>query len=449
MLCSPGPEADARSVRAAHIDTMPLSAKALGLPTPSTTEQAPDPGSLAPVTEPEPLVPRSTTARALYAVWSGAPVTVVDSPPGAGKTHLAATVAAHLAQAGFTIRVATPTRAQASGFARRLSAQVNPRRIEVAVKDLPLGSLPQGMVGGRWAGGTAAAPKRPAVTICTVASAALSPPQCDVMIVDEAYQTTFADLVRAADGARQVLLVGDPGQIGPVVSVSTELWDRLPNPPHRRSPECFSRLEGAQTLTIGESRRLGPVTVKTIAPLYDFEFGSSRPPCTASWDDVTPLAEIETLRTAPAAHADDPTLLRAVADRAAALIGIDLSRQVRAVGGGVTDTLWTAEDTDVAVVVSRNSQVAVVRGLLHAAGADKVTVGTADKLQGGEWPLVVALDPAAGGSEDDHAMSPGRLAVMASRHTHHLTWVTDGSVPEHSGRARREVCRRLASQPPA
>ena len=30
----------------------------------------------------------SVTARALYRVWSGQPVTVVDSPPGAGKSEL-------------------------------------------------------------------------------------------------------------------------------------------------------------------------------------------------------------------------------------------------------------------------------------------------------------------------------------------------------------------------
>jgi len=426
---------------------MPLSAKSLGLPTVSAPSLAvPSGEKLAPVPEPAPLVPGSTTARALYSVWSGVPVTVVDSPPGAGKTYLAATVVAHLVAAGFAVRVATPTRAQAVGFARRLAGQVDPGGIEVAVSDLPPGSLLPGMVGGKW---RSRAGRRPLVTITTIASAALVPPQADVMIVDEAYQATFADVSRAADGARQLLLVGDPGQIGPVVSIDTGLWDHLPHPPYRRAPACFASLADARSLRFDTSRRLGPATVEAIAPLYDFEFGSSRPHSLASWTDGTPVAEIESLRAPAAAHADDPDLLRLVADRAAGLIGVDLSRRVRVVGGGTTETLWTAEESDVAVIVSRNSQVAMIGGLLHLAGVDGVTVGTADKLQGGEWPLVVALDPASGGVDDDLATSPGRLAVMASRHTHHLTWIHDGSVPAGSGNARRETCARLAAAPAA
>ena len=46
--------------------------------------------SETPVVDPEDTLPRivvgSVTARALYRVWSGQPVTVVDSPPGAGKS---------------------------------------------------------------------------------------------------------------------------------------------------------------------------------------------------------------------------------------------------------------------------------------------------------------------------------------------------------------------------
>lgn len=426
---------------------MPLSAKSLGLPAPNApAEPGPPTEALAPVPAPDLLVPGSTTAKALYSVWSGVPVTVVDAPPGAGKTYLAATVAAHLAAAGFGVRVATPTRAQAASFARRLAGQVDPGRIEVAVKDLPVGSLPAGMVRGKWRAGPAG---RPLVTVTTVASAALAPPQTDVMIVDEAYQATFADVSRAADGARQLLLVGDPGQIGPVVSIDTGLWDHLPHPPFRRAPECFALLADARSLRFGTSRRLGPATVEAIAPLYDFEFASGRPHSVASRVDGTPLAEIEAFRAPAAAHADDPALLSVLAARAAGLVGVDLARRVRVVGGGTTETLWTAEASDVAVIVSRNSQAAMVRGLLHAAAADEVTVGTADKLQGGEWPLVVALDPAAGGVGDDHSTSPGRLAVMASRHTHHLTWVHDGSVPADSSEARRETCAKLAAAPPA
>jgi hypothetical protein len=53
----------------------------------------------------------------------------------------------------------------------------------------------------------------------------------------------------------------------------------------------------------------------------------------------------------------------------------------------------------------------------------------------------VALDPAASaGSDNEYAMSLGRLGVMISRHTHHLTWVSDASGPQvFAGRTNAAV----------
>lgn len=131
---------------------------------------------------------------------------------------------------------------------------------------------------------------------------------------------------------------------------------------------------------------------------------------------------------------------------------MELSGPATGADGTPTTLTWEATGADVAVIVSRNSQVAIVSGLLRQAGVEDVTVGTADKLQGGEWPLVVALDAAAGAPADDHSLSTGRLAVMISRHTTHLSWVHDpaqspGAI-ELSG-AGRQVRRLLAANPPA
>ncbi len=77
-----------------------------------------DPG---PVVDPEDTLPRivvgSVTARALYRVWSGRPVTVVDSPPGAGKSTLIRDVVAHLVAPG--IGVMHQTRCKEVGISRR------------------------------------------------------------------------------------------------------------------------------------------------------------------------------------------------------------------------------------------------------------------------------------------------------------------------------------------
>ena len=53
-------------------------------------------------------------------------------------------------------------------------------------------------------------------------------------------------------------------------------------------------------------------------------------------------------------------------------------------------------------------------------------VGTADALQGGQWHVVVAVDPLlAAETAEGHNASPGRLCVMLSRHMTHLVWVCD------------------------
>jgi superfamily I DNA and/or RNA helicase len=82
------------------------------------------------------------------------------------------------------------------------------------------------------------------------------------------------------------------------------------------------------------------------------------------------------------------------------------------------------EASDVAVVAAYNTQVSFIRSRLDDAGLNEIEVGTADRLQGGQWAAVVAVDPTAGAaSMAGHNVSPGRLCVMLSRHTSYLCWV--------------------------
>ena len=405
---------------------------------------------------PTTLVPGSVTAKALLRVWSGAAVSVIDSPPGAGKTQLVSEVVSHLVHAArLRVVTATPTRYQAVSLAHRLVANVDPAKIEVSINGLEPGVLPGGLYGGHRSMKVAAS----AVQIRTLRSCEMSPPQdFDVMVVDEAYQATFASVAAAAAKVPQLLLVGDPGQIGPVVTVDTSVWERMPDAPHRRAPEVFKSRDDAAYFSIRESYRLGPRSVAAVAPLYDFEFVSARPPRTARLVDGRPLPEITAIEVAVSDDADNELTMRAVADRAAALVSATLTGPGIDGDGNPVTLAWDATPADVAVAVSRNSQVSIITGLLAERGhigdpkASNITVGTADRLQGGQWPLVVALDPAAAaGSENEYAMSLGRLGVMISRHTHHLTWLSDASWPEvFAGRTnaavrgaavRRTLCR--------
>ncbi len=362
-------------------------------------------------------------SRALFSVWSGDPVVLIDAPPGAGKTSLLVDLLVELVtRTDLQIIVATPTRNGAYDVAGRLATEL---------KAATVGAKKQPKVVFRVRGAnppagafTTARPSEDRyVTVRTIAScaAAKNPVKCDLMVFDEAYQATFADVSAAADNAAQVVMIGDPGQIGPVVTVKTTMWDQMRAAPHRRAPEVFAGFEDKTLLRLGSSYRLGQETVDAIAPLYDFPFDSKRPDRHLTRRDGTVVPELDHVLVDEAAQTADLPMLRVVATQAAAFVGTSL-HQTEPDG---TVTVERLRERDVAVVVPHNVQQATVAALLGSMGMDGITVGTADSLQGGQWHAVVALDPLVGHTSlSEHQLAEGRLCVMASRHMSSLVWVT-------------------------
>jgi hypothetical protein len=420
-----------------------LDISTLGLPT-APKAGGPSPKGQEPVRK---LVPGSTTAKVLNSVWSGDRLTIVDSPPGAGKTALVVEVIGHLIR-GTDIApvIATPTKAQALSMAYRLAAEVDPKLINFAVPSIPSADLPPGVSRG----GSAR------VTIRTLASCAMQPPseQTDLLVVDEAYQATTSDVLSAVQNIDQLLLVGDPGQIGPVVSVDTTLWSRERLAPHSRSPEGMRNIVDSVEFTIGQSWRLGRRTVDVIAPLYEFPFISARPPRSLIDADGRELPEMEALLVDETSAPDGLDAMRAVVDRVERLCGLTLTGPATDESGAVIEVAWDVEPKDIAVVVARNAQASVLVPMLSSRSLGGVVVGTADRLQGGQWPVVVAVDPLLGGSAaSPHALALGRLTVMLSRHTTHLDWFSEKRWPEQcaqigddEGETHVEVRRRIGME---
>ncbi|WP_331733734.1 AAA domain-containing protein [Embleya sp. NBC_00888] len=82
------------------------------------------------------------------------------------------------------------------------------------------------------------------------------------------------------------------------------------------------------------------------------------------------------------------------------------------------------EPSDVAVVCPHVNQASAIRALL--SDVPEVIVGTANQLQGAERPAIVALHPLIGHrGVGPFAMELGRACVLLSRHSAHLTLVTD------------------------
>ena len=243
------------------------------------------------------------------------------------------------------------------------------------------------------------------------------------MAVDEGFQATFASLTTAAARARQLLVVGDSGQIGPIVTVNTAPFAKWHVDPHLRAPEVLLDRARSTALPMGTSYRLGPVSVAVVAPLYSFPVVTARPERWLTDPVGTVLPEVARIDCGTVGHHDDEAMLSAVAARAAALVG---ARRHEADRDGTGISVVPLNQRNVVAVVSRNTQRTFIRARLDAMALRDVVVDTADRLQGGQWAAVVALDPLAGATEATaHAMSLGRLCVMVSRHTTHLTWVHD------------------------
>ena len=389
------------------------------------------------------------TARIVQAAWGGWAAVSVPSPPGAGKTRLITMLAGYLAhRADLRVGVAAQTREQAIEIARR-AGRIGCRAMLMWPKKKPppdSGATPIA---------SGAQIKFPAgegaVIIGTTARWLWCNPYdlgCDVMLVDEAWQATFGDLGALGAFAGQVVCVGDPGQIAPVVTGATTRWVTSPRGPHLPAPEALLAAHGdaVTVIPLPHTWRLGPVTTGLVQTVFypALPFTSVRPPEQVA-GPAGPLPEIgHRVLTATAGPAD-PALTGACAGRVRELLdGHELA------AGAGTRPLAAS---DIAVVASHVNQSSAITALL--ADEPDVLVGTANQLQGLERHAVVALHPLAGYRADEadseFSADTGRACVMMSRHRAHLTVVIDDcAVLPSAGQAstaHRELLARLAASP--
>ena len=362
----------------------------------------------------------SPAAKALAALWNGDPAVVVESPPGAGKTALVTTVASHLAgRAGMRVAIAAQTNAQALDLANRLAAASNASPLSLLTRSD--GKRPPGLANDvEWS--KSAAKLSNGIVVATTARWQWIPTtrwRADLLIIDEAWQLTWADFGAIAPIGLACLAVGDPGQIAPVTTADTSRWHSHPAAPHHPAPEVLVAQRGDEVtrLRLPSTWRLGPVTTRLIQPLYRFAFDSARP-ARHYFAPGAAVAEPEVTTRTVVSHGgvDDPAIAAAIAARVRTLIG----GTVREADGN-TRTLLAS---DVGVVCSHVSQVAAVAARL-AADHPEVMIDTAERHQGLEHEVVVLWLPLAGARTlSGFGLDSGRLCVGLSRHRCHLTVVT-------------------------
>lgn len=156
--------------------------------------------------------------------------TVVDSPPGAGKSTLVVRAALELAEAGRPLMVIAQTNAQVDDLVLRL-AEKNPElpvgRLHSSDPD-PYDKALDDLVNVRKS--TKAGDLAPLPVVISTAAKWAHVKDIDPWqhaIVDEAYQMRSDALLAVAGLFERALFVGDPGQLDPFAIVGAEQWAGL------------------------------------------------------------------------------------------------------------------------------------------------------------------------------------------------------------------------------
>ncbi|WP_284977562.1 TM0106 family RecB-like putative nuclease [Arthrobacter sp. fls2-241-R2A-200] len=337
----------------------------------------------------------------------------VQGPPGSGKTYVGAHVIAALVAKGWKVGVVGQSHAVVENLlcAAVEKAGVDPYRVAKEVKHndpVPWKQCGKGHVqellssaGGGLIGGTA----------WTMVGKDVPAGVLDLLVIDEAGQFSLANTMAVSRAAKRLLLLGDPQQLPQVTQ------GKHPEPVDESALGWLS--DGHNTLPpelgyfLASSWRMHPDLCSAVSELsYDNRLESA------------PAAELRRLEGVKPGvscvyvpHSGNSS---SSPEEAAEVV-----RQVKAHLG----LLWLdpshSEDSrpldepDILVVAAYNAQVQLIKHELRAAGLGKVRVGTVDKFQGQEAPVVIVSMAASAAGEVPRGMefllSRNRINVAVSR----------------------------------
>ncbi len=371
---------------------------------------------------------------------------VVKAPPGAGKTYLLLQLLKAMEKKGNRVAVACFTNAQADDVCRRSAADhkghINAIRYVSSSAVNVMDEVPVARRGDDIPSGACA-------VVANTAKWALSKnPEFDYLLVDEAWQISWADLMLLRNLAPRVVLIGDPGQIPPVVSIETDRWETSRAAPHRPAPEQFLEL-GSHIFqhALPGSRRLPADTVDLVKNFYDFDFGafadegerfvhvsgSSSPIGRAIeglGDRTVSTLLVPTDDSGPPVEVDDE-IARAISKMIVELLE---NGAVYSDGAGSRNAPKLLKPEDIGVVATHRSMNTRISNRLPSRIRHSVKVDTTERWQGLERKLMVAVHPLSNtNNPGGFDLETGRLCVMASRHQSGLIVVSRDHISDTLG----------------
>jgi predicted RecB family nuclease len=336
----------------------------------------------------------------------------VHGPPGTGKTHTAAAVITRLViEHGWRIGVVAQSHAAVENVLDGV--------IDAGLDAALVAKKPYDGRAARWQqiGGAGYAAFIADHAGCVIGGTSwdfananrVLPGSLDLLVIDEAGQFCLANTIAVAPAAANLLLLGDPQQL-PQVSQGSH-----PEPVDTSALDWL--VDGQRTLPdergyfLDVSYRMHPSVCEAVSVLaYEGRLHSYAERTAARrLDGHEPGVHVVSIRH-QGNSVDSPEEADVIVDRIA----------------GLLDRSWTDERgtrplaaADVLVLAPYNAQVALLRRRLAAAGLGAVRVGTVDKFQGGQAPVVFISMTASSINEVPRGISfllnRNRLNVAVSR----------------------------------
>jgi hypothetical protein len=375
---------------------------------------------------------------------------VIKAPPGSGKTYTLLQAVVHAINRGDRVAVATQTNAQSDDICRRLIRES--RGLQICRFGAKGSSAPADLDGRViWETDKNRLPTAECVVVATTAKWSLVELEqaFDVLFVDEAWQMAWGDFMLLQQVAPRFILIGDPGQIPPVVTIPVHRWETSPRAPHIPAPQLIlldNDIPNLLALDLPCCRRLPADSVDLVRPFYDFDFRAWARPGerfvkvtrAPKFDVVDPV--IDLLRSGSTAIAtlptpnDGPPLEQ---DDEIATLTIRIAKRILqrgAVAAYDDDGRGRKlKPADIGISATHRVMNSAILRRLPADIRDQdsgIRVDTPERWQGLERKLMIVVHPLSGVVQPSaFDLETGRLCVMASRHRSGMIIVSRDHVP--------------------
>jgi hypothetical protein len=291
-------------------------------------------------------------------------------------------------------------------------------------------------------------PLGPSVIIGTVAKLGLVEivDEYDVLFIDEAWQMTWADFLTLRDVSDRYVMIGDPGQIPPTVTITVDRWEVSPVAPHMPAPEVVLENPNLREVTtlfeLNTCHRLPNDAVKLVNHFYDFPFSAFAAPgerflrptkkTTDSRLDkaISALENHSTVIYTHPTDADgapietDTELARVAADFVSRLLELECDVSTESSEISKPRRLTAA---DIGIVSTHNQMNSAIQACLptELTGKAGIKVTTPERWQGLQRAVMIAVHPLSGvQTPSAFDLETGRLCVMASRHQSACIFIT-------------------------